>query len=96
MTQKAWEHCNLLSQDDTHAHRKSPLKSVQIAGGVLQKCMYKIGGQPQINRCDTRDEYWEVHKQVFPDQVCIVTAQYNLKSQRENLRRSKKMDQSPE
>ena len=24
---------NLLSQDDAHAHRKSPLKSVQIAGG---------------------------------------------------------------
>ena len=31
MTQKALEHCNLLSQDD--AHRKSPLKSIQIAGG---------------------------------------------------------------
>ena len=26
----------LLSQDDAHAHRKSPLKSVQIAGGDLE------------------------------------------------------------
>ena len=34
MMQKAWEHYNLLSQDDTHAHRKSPFKNVQIAGGV--------------------------------------------------------------
>ena len=34
MMQKTWEHCNLLSQNDAHAHRKSPLKSVQIAGGV--------------------------------------------------------------
>ena len=35
MTQKVWEHCNLLSQDDAHANRKSPLKSVQIAGGEV-------------------------------------------------------------
>ena len=39
MTQKVWEHCNLLSQDDAHAHRKSPLKSVQIAGGVNVKLL---------------------------------------------------------
>ena len=32
MTQR---HRNIV-KDDAHAHRKSPLKSVQIAGGALQ------------------------------------------------------------